>query len=88
MLLKLWNEGYSASDIIGTLFKVCKNNSDLREDIKLSFIREIGFMHMRIAEGNNTLLQLLGLLSTLVMLHPDNQKVVAVIDVDAMDESN
>ena len=88
MLLKLWNEGYSASDIIGTLFKVCKNNSDLQEDIKLAFIREIGFMHMRIAEGNNTLLQLLGLLSTLVMLHPDNQKPKPVIDVDAMDESN
>ena len=45
-------------------------------------------MHMRIAEGNNTLLQLLGLLSTLVMLHPDNQKPKPVIDVDAMDESN
>merc|ERR1712070_97752 len=89
LLLKLWNEGYSSSDIIGTLFKVCKNNTELQEDTKLAFIREIGFMHLRIAEGNNSLLQLLGLLSTLVMLHPDNQKPIATDDDDgAMDESN
>ena len=85
--------GYSPSDIITTVFKVCKS-SDLPEPIKvreraaqnaanglfaalgflclnlirgfarsrqLTFMRDVGFAHVRIAEGNATLLQLLGL---------------------------
>ena len=34
----LWHAGYSASDIIGTLFKVSKNH-DMDESLKLKFIR-------------------------------------------------
>ena len=56
----LWNSGYSGSDIIGTIFKVAKGHS-MGEAMKLEFLREIGFTHMRIADGVNTLLQLLGL---------------------------
>jgi replication factor C subunit 2/4 len=58
-------KGYSASDIIGTLFKVTKASDTLTEDLKLEFLREIGFCHVRISNGVNSLLQLLGLVSRL-----------------------
>ncbi len=61
----LWRSGYSASDIIGTVFKVVKASPDLPEALKLEYLREIGFTHMRIADGVDTLLQLLGLVARL-----------------------
>jgi replication factor C subunit 2/4 len=61
----IWRSGYSASDIIGTTFKVTKAHLELGEALKLEFLKEIGFTHMRIAEGVNSLLQLLGLVSRL-----------------------
>jgi len=61
----LWNLGYSASDIIGTIFKVTKAHPTLPEALKLEYLREIGFTHMRIADGVNSLLQLLGLVARL-----------------------
>ena len=41
---------------------------DIPETIKLEFIREIGFTHMRIAEGLNTKLQLLGCVARLAAM--------------------
>lgn len=64
----LWNAGYSASDIIGTVFRVTKAHQDLEEGLLLEFLREIGFTHMRISEGVNSLLQLLGLVSRLCQI--------------------
>jgi replication factor C subunit 2/4 len=61
----LWQTGYAASDIIGTLFKVVKSSKDLPEAMKLEYLREVGFTHMRIADGVNSLLQLLGLIGRL-----------------------
>lgn len=63
-LQTLWNSGYSCSDIVGTLFKVTKAH-DMPEALKLEFLREIGFCHMRIADGVQSLLQLLGLVARL-----------------------
>ena len=63
----LYNSGYSASDIIGTLFKVTKSH-DMGEAMKLEFLREIGFTHMRISDGVNSQLQLLGLLARMSKL--------------------
>jgi len=60
----LWRTGYSPSDIIGTIFKVVKSY-DMAEALKLEYLREIGFTHMRIADGVGTLLQLLGLTARL-----------------------
>ncbi|KAL7519553.1 hypothetical protein ACHAWX_004311 [Stephanocyclus meneghinianus] len=60
----LWETGYSCSDIIGTLFKVAKTY-DMPEALKLEYLKEIGFTHMRIADGVGTLLQLLGLAARL-----------------------
>jgi len=65
LMTKLWTMGYSCSDIIGTLFKVVKAHEKMGEAIKLEYLREIGFCHMRIADGMHSKLQLLGLVARL-----------------------
>jgi replication factor C subunit 2/4 len=72
-LRSLWTNGYAAIDIVGTLFRVTKN-SDLPEKIKLQFIKEISFTHMKIADGCNSLLQLTGLCGRLCQLALDEEK--------------
>eukprot|EP00597_Dinobryon_sp_UTEXLB2267_P004206 CAMPEP_0170065174 /NCGR_PEP_ID=MMETSP0019_2-20121128/5360_1 /TAXON_ID=98059 /ORGANISM="Dinobryon sp., Strain UTEXLB2267" /LENGTH=323 /DNA_ID=CAMNT_0010271977 /DNA_START=2079 /DNA_END=3050 /DNA_ORIENTATION=- len=67
IIMGMWGAGYAATDIIQTLFKVTKAQ-DMNEAVKLEFIREIGFSHMRIAEGLNTQLQLLGCIARLCQL--------------------
>ena len=63
---KLYNSGYSSIDIISTLFKIVKNYDEtMLEYVKLEYIKEIGFVHMRILNGVNSLLQLSGLLARL-----------------------
>lgn len=63
----LHGKGYSAVDIIQTLFRVSKNADDaaLPEVLKLAFIRELGFAHMRAGEGATSALQLAGLAAKL-----------------------
>ena len=82
VIMSMWGSGYAATDIIQTLFKVPSNiiyslifslqkvtkAYDMPEPLKLEFIREIGFTHMRIAEGLNTQLQLLGCVARLCMI--------------------
>lgn len=67
IIMGMWGAGYAATDIIQTLFKVTKAH-EMSEAVKLEFIREIGFSHMRIAEGLNTQLQLLGCVARLCQL--------------------
>lgn len=59
----LYVAGFSAMDIIGTVYRVVKNyNSEaMPEFVKLEMIREIGFAHMRVGDGVNSLLQMAGL---------------------------
>ena len=64
-LEELWGLGYSSHDIISTMFKVTKSMPGLSEHARLEFIREIGFCHMRILEGVQTLLQLSGCVARL-----------------------
>ncbi|KAJ4934902.1 hypothetical protein JOQ06_007683 [Pogonophryne albipinna] len=63
---QLWALGYSPEDIIGNIFRVCKT-FQMPEYLKLEFIKEIGYTHMRVAEGVNSLLQMAGLLGRLCM---------------------
>jgi len=46
-------------------FKVTKQHAEISEAMKLEYLKEIGFAHMRIADGVDSLLQLLGLISRL-----------------------
>ncbi|KAJ1955269.1 replication factor C subunit 4 [Linderina pennispora] len=64
----LWNQGYSAVDIVTAVFRVVKVDDRLDEDKKLKFIREIGITHMRIVDGLQTLAQLQGLVARLCKL--------------------
>ncbi|KAL4223628.1 Subunit of heteropentameric Replication factor C (RF-C) [Mactra antiquata] len=64
IMAHLWKLGYSPEDIIGIIFRVCKNH-DMPEYLKLEFIKEIGYTHMRIAEGIHSLLQMSGMLARL-----------------------
>ena len=63
----LFCQGYSAVDVVGTVFRVCKSFDDkaMPESTKLAFIREIGLCHMRIADGMTSKLQLQGLVAKL-----------------------
>ncbi len=70
VILDLCKSGYSPTDVIQTIFKVTRSY-DMPEPEKLEFLREIGFSHMRISEGLNTQLQLLGCISRLSAI---NQK--------------
>ena len=60
--------GYSAVDVVTTLFRVVKAapGDELDDRKKLEMIREIGFAQVRCAEGVGGLLQLTGLLAKLV----------------------
>lgn len=64
VVLQLCASGYAPTDIIQTIFRVTKAY-DMPEQQKLEFIREIGFTHLRISEGLNTQLQLLGCIARL-----------------------
>jgi len=72
----LWEQGYSALDIVSTLLKVVKGMDRMSEFMKLEFIKEIGFTHMRVLEGVSTLVQLGGLLSRLCKLKVDPKAFV------------
>ncbi|KAB8416403.1 hypothetical protein FH972_024922 [Carpinus fangiana] len=76
-LRELWGLGYSSHDIISTMFKVAKTMPGVSEGTRLEFVREIGFAHMRILEGVQTLLQLSGCVAKLCRLSmkPDLFKV-------------
>lgn len=61
-LKQLYDLGYSPTDIITTLFRVIKNY-DMAEYLKLEFMKETGFAHMRICDGVGSYLQMCGLLA-------------------------
>jgi replication factor C subunit 2/4 len=62
---QLYDQGYSALDIITTFFRVTRNYTDLSEQIRLDYLKEIGFTHMRILEGHQSVIQLAGMLARL-----------------------
>ncbi|KAK1305150.1 hypothetical protein QJS10_CPB11g00738 [Acorus calamus] len=64
---KLFDLGYSPTDIITTLFRIIKNY-DMAEYLKLEFMKETGFAHMRICDGVGSFLQLCGLLAKLAQV--------------------
>ena len=68
-LNELWRLGYSCHDIISSMFRVTKTMPGLSEGERLDFIKEIGFGHMRILEGVQTLVQLTGVVAKLCRLN-------------------
>lgn len=68
-LQELWDLGYSCHDIISSMFRVTKTMPGLSEQTRLEFIREIGFGHMRILDGVQTLVQLSGVVAKLCRIN-------------------
>lgn len=66
IMLHMWKLGYAAEDIIVNTFRVCKTHS-MRDDLKLEFVKEIGYTQMRTLQGVHSLLQMAGLLARLCM---------------------
>ncbi|KAK9470872.1 P-loop containing nucleoside triphosphate hydrolase protein [Dipodascopsis tothii] len=64
-LRTLWDKGYSAVDVVSTMFRVVKTMDSLNEFVKMEYIKEIGFTHMRVLDGVSTYLQLTGCLARL-----------------------
>ncbi|BEI83077.1 hypothetical protein CcaverHIS002_0309450 [Cutaneotrichosporon cavernicola] len=64
----LWDQGYAAVDIVTTIFRVVKTMNELPEYVRLEFIREIGWTHMRILEGVGTIVQLGAMIARLCRL--------------------
>ncbi|BET03315.1 Hypothetical protein NTJ_16133 [Nesidiocoris tenuis] len=64
ILSHLWSLGYAAEDIISNIFRVAKS-LDIKENLKMAFMQEIGFTHLRIVKGVTSILQLSGLLARL-----------------------
>jgi replication factor C subunit 2/4 len=65
-LATLSDLGYPPIDIIQTVFRVVKADRSLTDDsVKLQLLRHIGLVHMRIAEGSATEIQLAGLAARL-----------------------
>ena len=64
-LSQLWYQGYAATDILTTLFKVVKTMSMDDESLRMEFLRHMGLFHMRLVDGVQTLVQLSGLISIL-----------------------
>lgn len=61
----LWRQGYAASDIITTVFRVLKS-FQLEDSVKLALLKQVAVTHMRIVNGEATLVQLTGLLARMV----------------------
>ena len=76
-LRELWALGYSCHDIVGTMFRVTKTMPGLSEYTRLEFIKVIGFTHMRVLDGVQTLLQLQGCVAKLckISMRPELFKV-------------
>lgn len=74
---ELWGLGYSCHDIVSSMFRVTKNMPGLSEHARLEFIREIGFCHMRVLEGVQTLVQLSGVVAKLCRVNMKPELFVA-----------
>ncbi|KAG8469510.1 hypothetical protein KFE25_005965 [Diacronema lutheri] len=63
---QLWDEGYAAIDVVGSLFRIAKYH-ECTEESKLELIREIGLCHMRVLEGLDSFLQMSALVALLCL---------------------
>ena len=65
----LWELGYSALDLVTTVFRVVKAQ-EMPEQLKLDMVQVISSIHLRVADGVGTLLQMQGMVARLCELAP------------------
>jgi len=56
----MWRSGYSALDVVTTVFKVLKS-FDVPEALKMDLLQQVSATHMRVVDGVTTLIQMNGL---------------------------
>lgn len=62
--------GYAPIDVIQTVFRVAKSDPEFNDErVKLELLRHIGHVHMRIAEGTTSTLQLASLAARLCSIN-------------------
>jgi replication factor C subunit 2/4 len=66
-MAQLWGLGYSALDLVTTVFKVIKAQ-EMPEALKLDMVQVISAVHMRVADGVATQLQMSGMVCRLCEL--------------------
>ena len=71
---------HAATDIIATLFRCLRTIKDIPELLKMELVKEIGFTHMRIAEGLMSHLQLAGCVAKMCMLSKEFKEKGEVSD--------
>eukprot|EP00871_Galdieria_phlegrea_P003371 jgi/Galph1/4034/GphlegSOOS_G2647.1 len=69
ILCSLWNKGYSALDIVQTIFRVARSH-EMNEQSRLHVMKVVGLAHMKVMEGCPTLLQLTALAAQICDLPP------------------
>ncbi len=62
---------------MSTMFRVTKTVTGISEHARLEYLREIGFCHMRVLEGVQTLLQLAGCVAKIAKVNIDEKLFVA-----------
>ncbi|KAI8900981.1 P-loop containing nucleoside triphosphate hydrolase protein [Globomyces pollinis-pini] len=67
-LNEVWAQGFASVDIVTTFFKVAKS-TEMPEFLKLEFIKEIGYTHMRLLEGCQSQLQINALVAKLAKIN-------------------
>jgi replication factor C subunit 2/4 len=60
ILCSLWNKGYSALDIVQTLFRIARSH-EMDEQLRLQVMKAVGKTHMKVMEGCSSLIQLTAL---------------------------
>lgn len=66
----LWRLGYSAEDIVSTVFRGVKQLK-ISEELLLELVKEIGLTHLRVVAGSGSLLQMSRLLARLCVISID-----------------
>lgn len=61
LITMLWKDGYSAIDIVTSMFQIIKQTDQINEMFRIQCIMEIGKTHIDIVDGGNTRLQLMGM---------------------------
>ena len=59
----LWECGYNLYDIIGSLTRLVQNSEKIAESLKLSILKEVALLKIRMAENLCTFIQLTGFLA-------------------------
>lgn len=67
-IIFLTDQGYSPNDVIQTVFRVARHMDLGGEKHKLDILRQVGLVHLRMAQGISTPLQLMGLAARLCSL--------------------